>query len=311
MSCSESHFDNKSKADREVLSFLKAPPLPAPFIVGNGRSGNTLMRLMLDSHPELAIPTETDVLPQIYESCAQAADPRQCLFEGFTGFWRWPDNQLDDSTFRDTLEELRPFNVSDGIRIFFLLYAQKFGKRRWGDKSPYYLKHMPVLQEAVPEARFIHMIRDGRDMAVSTKDLWFGPNSFREAAELWQDNIREARRQAKLLNHYMEVRFEDLVLRTEDVLKTVCDFLELPWTSQMLRYHQRAEERIKEGSTDFTHDGTIVATVEQRHKIHALTSKPPQIDRIGRYKTEMPTADQEYFASVAGPLLHELGYMDE
>lgn len=296
--------------NRQVIEILKESRKPVPFIVGYGRSGNTLMRLMLDSHPELAIPTETDVLPQICQSCARAADPCQCLFEGFTGHWRWPDNHLDYSIFKDTLEELRPFNVSDGIRIFFLLYAQKFGKRRWGDKSPYYLQHMPILQEALPEARFIHMIRDGRDVAVSTKDLWFGPNSFREAAESWHENIREARRQAKLLNHYMEVRFEDLILRTEDVLKEVCDFLELPWDSQMLRYHQRAEERIKEVSTDFTHEGTIVATVAQRHKIHALTSKPPQIDRIGRYKTEMPLADQEYFASVAGALLHELGYME-
>jgi hypothetical protein len=107
----------------------------------------------------------------------------------------------------------------------------------------------------------------------------------------------------------MELRFEDLVLDTEPALRRVCDFVELPWDPAMLAYHERAAERIRE----IRHEGRgargeLLATVEQRHAIHALTSEPPQAHRIGRWKNELGRRELRRFESVAGDLLAELGY---
>jgi hypothetical protein len=130
---------------------------------------------MLDSHPDLAIPPETGFLPK----AARLYPPLFLLprlFRLLTHSVCWPDFQIDRTEFHQALERIRPFTTSAGIRSFYNLYAQKQGKSRSGDKTPLYALEMPAIHSLLPEVRFIHIIRDGRDVALSLRKMWFSPS---------------------------------------------------------------------------------------------------------------------------------------
>ena len=103
---------------------------------------------------------------------------------------------------------------------------------------------MRRIQRVLPEARFVHIIRDGRDVSLSHLRMNWGPETYEESARLWRNRIRKARKMAPTIDHYMEVRFEDLVADTEGVLRRVCEFIELDFDPVMLDYHERAEGRL-------------------------------------------------------------------
>jgi hypothetical protein len=282
---------------------------PAPFLVSAGRSGTTLLRMMLDSHPEVAIPPETEFIPEVAAACREAEDPADAFLESVTSHWRFRDLQLDRQALAREVSALSPFDFAAGIRCLYGLYAAKFGKRRWGDKTPFYRAHMPLVQRLVPEARFVHVIRDGRDVALSITPLWFGPDSIEETASYWRDIVGEIREGGRRLDAYLEVRYEDLILETEPTLRRICDFVDLPFDRAMLDYHRRAPERVREVITDYRDAaGHLIADVRRRREIHSLLSDPPRADRIGRWRSEMAAEDVARFDAVAGTLLSDLGY---
>ena len=264
---------------------------------------------MLDAHPALAIPPETDFWVAALAAAGDTADPAQAFVAAATGNWRWTDTHVDAGAWSAAVRALRPFTPAAAMRAFYRLYAARFGKARWGDKTPYYLRHMAMLAAVLPEARFVHIVRDGRDAALSIVPLWFGPNSVEEAAADWRDTVLEARRQAATLPHYLEVRYEDLVREPEPTLRRVCAAIRLDYDPAMLRYAERAPERVREVVREFRDgDGRLIAAVEQRHAIHANLSRPPMPERIGGWR-EAFTADQkEHWRHVAGDLLQELGH---
>ena len=147
---------------------------PAPFIVGIPRSGTTLLRLQLDSHPALAIPPETGfghLLAEIGIEASRADDALDAL----TALPTWPDLGIDDDDVAGMRSRLGDQGAADALRAVYGAYAARHGKPRWGDKTPGHLAHMGALSHALPEARFIHIIRDGRDVAASIRGLPFAP----------------------------------------------------------------------------------------------------------------------------------------
>jgi Sulfotransferase family len=276
---------------------------PAPFVVGFGRSGNTLLRLLLDAHPELAIPPETDFVPVV--AYAQSAEE---FLQGVLGHWRIRDLQVDADSIAREVRALRPFDVGAALRVVYRQYAAKFGKSRWGDKTPGYVRYMTLIASVLPEAHFIHMIRDGRDAWVSIRDLWFGPNTVDGAARTWVEWIADARRDAQVVPYYTEVLYERLVSEPEAVLRELCAYLDLRWDDALLRSHERAPERVAEVITEYREGGHLVATVEQRHALHAWTSRPPDVSHVGRWRRELPAEEVDAFEAIAGGMLRSLGY---
>ena len=282
---------------------------PHPFIVGVPRSGTTLLRLMLDAHPDLAIPPETNFIHRAAEACERAPDPRQAFLKTVMSRGRWQDLGINGDLLAQRVAAIEPFDLREALRELYGLYAEKFGKPRWGDKTPHYLRRMPLIHELLPEAYFIHVIRDGRDVALSVKDLWFGAESVEVAARRWQGSIKEARRHSRKLPHYLEVHYEDLITNTESTLSKISDFVDLPWHPIMLDYYKTADMRLSEIERDRrTPSGEIKLRGEERVAIHSLTSKPPQRDRIGRWRQEMTAKDRQRFEEVAGETLRDLGY---
>ena len=273
---------------------------------------------MLDAHPDLTIPAETHFVPMVANVCDRLIEQgtptevvRDRALETITGHPRWGDFRLSPDEVRQRLERHDPLSTGDVIRSFYEACAAREGKPRWGDKSPPYTYKAPRIQRALPEACFIHIIRDGRDVALSLSEVSWGTDDIAEAAEKWVSEVSKARKRAKNLARgtYMEVQYENLVTNPEPVLREIAEFVDLPWDDAMLDYTQRAEERMR-GEMERTlkplGGGTI--TAEERTRQHQLLFERPSPSRVGRWRTEMSPENRKAFEAVAGRLLKRLGY---
>jgi hypothetical protein len=284
-----------------------------PIIVGAPRSGTTLLRFMLDSHPEVAIPPETGflVLAPQFEGKGEAS--RGEFFRTITEYPPeaplWVDSQIPAEDFREQLERIHPFTAREGFRAFYRLYASRFDKPRWGDKTPLYCLHLRSIAACLPEAHFIHIIRDGRDVALSLRQTWFSPGPEIETlAAYWRQFVATGCREGRHCRHYLEVRYEDLVLQPEGVLKRICRFLELKFDPGMLRYFERSPERLREHVTRYRRDGSILVSHEERLIQQRQTTLPPNPNRIAVWRSSMNDLELLQFEAMAGDLLEELGY---
>ena len=276
-------------------------------MVGVARSGTTLLRLMLDAHPELAIPPETHFFSRVVRACERSSAPHAEALEVITSHRRWPDFGIDAEDLRKRFASHRRLSAGDAMREFYGAYIERHGKTRWGDKSTNYIRKMRPISKRLPEARFVHLIRDGRDVALSLVAVHFGPENVAEAAEKWSSEIARARRQAPSLPHYTEVRYEDLIADPEPVLRQICEATDLPWDDAMLDYQERAGERIAEIVRDFGKEEAEAVPADVRAAHQANVSKPLQ-NRAARWRTEMAADDLAVFERIAGPMLDELGY---
>jgi hypothetical protein len=277
---------------------------PAPFIVGVGRSGTTLLRMMLDAHPELAIPPETHFIPQVARRLKGGFD-RERFVQLVSAHRRWGDFHIDAAELRARLEERGIDQTGDALRAFYRHYAERHGKTRFGDKTPKYLTKMRPIAAVLPEATFVHLVRDGRDVALSKSDRSGRPAA--ESARTWRRRIERARKQARRIDRYVEMRYEALVEDPEPHLRQICELIRLDYDPVMLTYHERAGERLAELG-DAQRGGDDVRPAAGRRAAHAMTTRPPEASRIARWRTEMPASDREAFEAEAGELLSELGY---
>lgn len=290
---------------------------PAPFVVGVARSGTTLLRLMLDAHPQLTIPPETHFVPKLIrlfdEMEAQDLADDERRERGIALICdhpRWGDFGLAEGDLRARAEARATVSAGEIARAFFEAYADREGKPRWGDKSPPYTWKVRKIQRGLPEAHFIHLIRDGRDVALSQIAVSWGPSGITEAADKWVEELGRARKRARKLTDdtYIEERYEDLVTDPEPVLRRIAAFVDLPWDDAMLTYHEGAENRMKEVVRELKPAGGGTITAEERVSQHELVSKPPSSQRAGRWREEMSASDQAAYEAIAGELLAELGY---
>lgn len=284
---------------------------PVPFIVGVGRSGTTMLRLMLDAHPELAIPPETHFVPDLIDAIQGGAKPEKAV-EAMTAVRQWGDLGIEPEQVLERWRQLDEFKAGPALRAFYGIYTERQGKPRWGDKTPIYVKNMLRIESALPEARFIHVIRDGRDVALSRWKRTLGdkgPAPASQVAEGWERRIRRAQRQGGKLNHYLELRYEDLVTDTEPNLRRIAEFLELEWDPAMLTYYEHAADRMAEMARDLpATDGKPTRPGAERMEAHAMTQKPPDPSAMYRWKEKMSPEDIAAFDAAAGTLLSELGY---
>jgi sulfotransferase family protein len=287
----------------------ETPGAPAPFVVGMTRSGTTLLRLMLDSHPDLTIPPETHFIPDVIEAFNKGRDRPEEVASVITESRRWADFDIPSEELRRELERLRPVLTPDMTgRTFYRLYAKRQGKSRWGDKTPGYATKIRRIKRTLPEARFIHMIRDGRDVAISLRDRDAGL-SMEQVARRWRHRINRTRRAADHVPDYIEIRYEDLVADPEATLRRICEYIELDYSPQMLEYHRRAPERLAELGRELpAEEAKRGLSAESRLEAHAMTAEPPRTDRAGRWRNEMSEADLATFEEHAGELLRDLGY---
>jgi hypothetical protein len=203
------------------------------FVVGCPRSGTTMLQLMLHSHPRVAVPPETRFLLPAYYRRRAYGDTRQAENRRKLAEWiatgpntKFRELGLDQAEFIQTAM-MGPGSFGSVIGTVFKMYAERFGKPRWGDKRPSYFKHVPVLLRMFPDAQFIHLIRDGRDCVASLREMpWYSLDTYHAVAN-WAEAIDFGRHNAARLpeDSYYELRYEDLTADPETELKKLCVFL--------------------------------------------------------------------------------------
>lgn len=269
-----------------------------PFIVGRGRSGTTLLRAMFDSHPDMAIPDETHFLVGFGRKRRRYERPDGFCIDAFMADLAPRPGFLKMGVAAEAVEhDLRaapPAGYADAIRRIFALYAAQRGKHRFADKTPIHVLNLPFLAQLFPEARFIHIIRDGRDVALSYLDVAWGYQSLEEVTLAWKRAVEVGRRAGRRLGpgRYQEIRYETLVDEPEASLRQLSSFVELSYDPAMLRYFERAEEVI-----------APMGRPEARQGIYL-----PPTKGIRDWRLQMSNHDVALFEALAGSLLSDLGY---
>jgi hypothetical protein len=289
--------EDRMAAEQEQERAETGPPV-FPFVVGVARSGTTLVRAILDSHPDLAIPGESHFLAEM----ARSPD-RYLAADGFRvgrflqdvlshqRFQRWG---LPEERMHRLLRDDPPVDLAAAFRRLYEAYALGQGKRRYGDKTPAYVHHISVLGALFPEARFVHVVRDGRDVALSHVAHPSFTRTVPEVALVWRRGVERGRRTGLALGpgRYREVRYEDLLEDPEGVSRSLCKFLVLDYHPAMLRYHERAEEIIRP-----------TRHPESHQRIHL-----PPTKGLRDWRTDMSRHDVAVFDALVGDLLEDLGY---
>jgi len=198
---------------------------------------------------------------------------------------------LDHEDVSRQLESSEPLSYADAIRMIFGMYAASKGKSRYGDKTPGHVMHIPALAEMFPEGRFIHVIRDGRDVLLSNLETRFGSADVAEGALVWRRVVTEGRRAGAELraDRYCEIRYEDLLDDPEGQLRRLADFSSLDFHEDMLRYFNQGSE--------------IVGSAWHHRNLNLPPTKGMRDWRI-----EMPAHHVFAFERLAGDQLDDLGY---
>jgi Sulfotransferase family len=273
-----------------------------PFFTGCARSGTTLVRAIFSSHPDMAIPDETHYFSQMIDTRARYDSAQGFANETFLADLlahpKFPQWILPEDQVRHALNSPPAFSYAAAVRRVYALYAQIKGKPRYGDKTPYNVIKISDLAAVFPEARFIHLIRDGRDVALSLMDHRWGDAGMVKAARFWKDRTRRGRDAGHRLgpNRYIEIRYEDLVQDAENVVKSVCAFIQLEFDPVMLRYHETSERRLFDGRPGRPQ-------VSETSHLNL-----PPTKGLRDWRTQMPADHLALFEVVAGDLLEELGY---
>jgi hypothetical protein len=268
-----------SFASRRTSSF-------APIVLGGcGRSGTTLLRMMLDSHRRIC------------------CGPESSLFRRRAIDSRWLANRfgLAEAEVRAAYEaaDSRPAF----IEVFAGLCMQKAGKTRWAEKTPRNISRIADVFRWYPVARFVHVLRDGRDVACSLRthprhkvvDGKLVPTGIRRpiagCARRWVRDI-EASRRWWGDPRFCTVRYEDLVLDPRPVLERLMAFIGEDWDEALLA-HAAADSPFRD-ATRFAQNPEALGVVH--------TSS------LGRWQRDLDERDRRIFKRIAGPLLVELGY---
>jgi hypothetical protein len=270
------------------------PGGPPVLVLGVRRSGTTLLRVMLDRHSELAVPDESYFVPQLADRHLRHVEPDEFVDDlrriDTLADWDVPLDKV-----RARLTERMP--IGTAIATVYAVYAAERGKARWGDKTPMYMQNLRLLGRLFPDALFVHLVRDGRDAALSylsmpkglMTETWMQPRDTAGFGCQWRTEVKAARRLGRRVGgeRYLEVRYEDLVGDVESVLRRISEFARLPYEPTMTGY---------------------AGNVDVSAKPHQQSLRRPPTAGLRDWRVQMSPEDIGAFDQVAGDLLAELGY---
>src|SRR5262245_59994756 len=227
---------------------------PYVFIVGCPRSGTTLLQRMLNAHPRIAVMPEAPWIPRFFDKRRGVTPegfvtpeliPRLLAASEFAGL------HLDTEQLEALLATGESVSYSDYVSGIFDLYGKTQGKAQVGNKTPGFVRRLRNLHTLWPTARIVHLIRDGRDVYLSTRkrilkdpkpgvfDTW-NDDPATTAALWWELNVRAGREAGDSLGPklYYEVRYEGLVHDPAKESSTLCAFLGLEYHDGLLRFNE-------------------------------------------------------------------------
>jgi len=285
--------------ETQVTNSVKAAGRPGAnsfrpvFIGGCGRSGSTMLGAMLGTHPECLTTPEASFFFVPYRrswASGQAIDLADAL-EQIVAHWSFKiwDVEIDPARLLERSE-----SYPELLRGIIGAYGGKTDKpdpRVWIDHAPGNVKYASLLFEMFPGAKLIHIVRDGRATASSVIDLDWGPNNVGSAAKWWVTFVTRGLAAESIYGaeRAMRVYYEDLVVRPQETLRRVCDFVEIDFRPEMVE------------GTGFQVPGF---TAQQ----HALVGRAPDRKRLEAWRDKLTAREVEIFESIAVDLLAGLDY---
>jgi hypothetical protein len=245
--------------------------------------------MMLNAHPKVAVPPESRFVVDLYRSDDVQVEAFLEQLEGHPRWISW-DTPIEDV--RAQLTGMTTVTYPEAIEAAYMAYAQNRNKKRYGDKTPRYIEDLPLLSRLWPEAKFVHLVRDGREVALSYADVPFGPSTVAKAAALWKARVKLGMERGRPLGtaRYVELRYERLLVNPQEEVEGLCSFLDLEFDSAMLDYSERARSEVLDR-----------AKLYNPNVMRSIT-------KTRSWDEQMPRSQVEVFEAVAGDALTELGY---
>ena len=263
-------------------------------LLGVSRSGTTLLRVVLDRSPGIAIPDESFFVPLLARRHGKTVDAKQFLDDiaRIPGLRDWG---VSVASLAPRIRSGMP--IAEALAAIYEAYADAAGKPRWGDKTPMYMRHLALLDELFSDAQYVHLIRDGRDTALSFLQMpegtftrtWAHPRTPAQFACLWRKEVAEARALGRRVGamRYHEVRYEALVADPDTTVRGICAFAAIEFEPAMLDY---------------------AGAVDVSSKPHQQRLLAPPTTGVRSWRDDMAAADVAAFEAIAGDLLRELEY---
>lgn len=277
------------------------------FILGNPRSGTTLLRLMLNAHSELVVPPEAGFAVWLLNSWKNDIPYNNEVFVKELLKTNKIENwNLDPENLLYYLESKKARCLTSAINLVYKYYSEKCNANiaLIGDKNNYFIHHIPELRELSPNAKFIHIVRDGRDVACSYRNVMSKkinskyapklPIGMKEIAEEWSENNRGIRTELRNSDHIL-VRLEDLTANPELELSGICEFLNVKYEGRMLDYYKMEENSFE----------------PKEYDQWKLKNKQPIFNEVDAYKDSLLVVEIKEFEKYAKDELLEYKYRVE
>ena len=270
--------------------FDKRPPF---FVVGSDRSGTTMLMMMLDAHPGLGVSRESwfliDLMDALPLNGTLNREHIDRAFEIISQHPRWQRWSIPDSALKSQLEGLVDTDLAGLVEAVFQLDLERSHKTRWGDKTPAYVCEIRRIHSMFPQAQFIHIIRDARDVCISLRNVgWHGP-TLTNMARYWRQQVLSGIEAGRALGPdlYLEVPYEELVTSTEHTLRQICTFLGEPFNPDMLAWYDLTAEK----------------TSDRPMRFQTKLGRAPRTSDIERWKDEMSAVDVAIIEAHAGDVM--------
>jgi hypothetical protein len=265
------------------------------FIGGCGRSGTTLLGSMLGTHSHCLATPESKFNLTVFRNCIQdngEVDAVAALGR-IKEHWSFKIWGIDlDST--PVSEQNVWTSYSELMEWLVKKYGSKVGKAQpkiWVDHTPGNVTYAATLLRLFPQAKIIHLIRDGRAAASSVIKLDWGPNTVTKASRWWMEKVAYGLAAESFFGpeRVKQVRYENLILEPEAILKEICAFLQLEYQPEMV-------------------NGSGFRVPQYTSRQHTLVGQKPNVERLQAWQKELPPRQIEIFESIAANFLSSLGY---
>lgn len=279
------------------------------FIIGNPRSGTSLFRLMLNSHEHLLVPPECGFLQWWHSKYQNWSADNSKSYDDISTYVndlltskKIDDWNLEKKDLVDRIIKARPNTYGELSLIVYLSY-NKSSKSilKIGDKNNYYIDHLATLDGIYPEAKYVHIVRDGRDVACSylalnklKSDSKYKPNlssTIGAIASDWNSNLNRIITHLEHRDH-LTIKYEDLIINTKHTLKQVSDFLQVDYSDQMLNYYKH------------DHNDEPKSTLDWKTK----TLEPPDKTNLNKFHTLLTAEQIRVFNELNRDLLDKFNY---
>ena len=271
------------------------------FIIGSGRSGSTLLRRILFNHPQIHIPPETLVLPyviKIFNRYGNMAWKDLIYFVlsqfEFNSQFKYFEITLASLANDLTKVEKKHRSLAFILNQFYLYHASSVGVNctMWGDKTPLNTFYLDRLKSVFPNAKFIHIVRDGCDVVSSyvRENLY---SDIKSAAIRWKDSVIAAEKFiSKNKEKSIEIRYEQLVCDPEAQIIRLCEFLSVNYTSRLIQDLERVQKM-----------GDAAHLVH-----HKAVNQPINPNQVGKGRAQFSVSEKQVLTKLIGKKLVDLGY---